>query len=285
MTLEEKIAVPQVRVLTPGLQSGAYNTYLDIVVQEQVAKSESPPTLIFSEWKPTVSLGISQSKVLDVNEVFCQTQGIDIVRRRSGGKSVLLNNDYLVFSMIYPRTLHEDLDTFQTSFYNFLISTLQSYAMPALFIPKTDIVVADENGFIRQIGNSAGMFHKDSVVFHGSLRLRPDSIGTMAQALQINGNSVAKYENGLRRVLASVCEYSDVTSSQLRESFIEIVSQLFQMPIQVGDLTPSEKVLMDTIPEEFLLTTDKSSLSSRGICNLHVNGSYLLPELEKYGGK
>jgi len=53
--------------------------------------TEEPHTVLrFYSWKnPTVSLGYSQ-KVLEVADVeFCRTNGIDIVRRMTGGKLVL----------------------------------------------------------------------------------------------------------------------------------------------------------------------------------------------------
>ncbi len=68
---------------------GSFNMAVDDYLLNSLA--DSPQTFIrFYRWKrPTVSLGYSQRlhKVADVD--FCQQNGIDIVRRMTGGKLVL----------------------------------------------------------------------------------------------------------------------------------------------------------------------------------------------------
>lgn len=72
---------------------------------------EEPKTYLrFYMWeKPTVSLGYSQNieKVVDVE--YCQTHGIDIVRRMTGGKLVLHHNE-VTYSLC-----SSDVETFTTS--------------------------------------------------------------------------------------------------------------------------------------------------------------------------
>jgi len=68
---------------------GSWNMALDEYLFQSL--SEEPQTILrFYKWKnPTVSLGYSQ-KVLEVADVeFCKKNGIDIVRRMTGGKLVL----------------------------------------------------------------------------------------------------------------------------------------------------------------------------------------------------
>jgi lipoate-protein ligase A len=68
---------------------GSWNMAVDEYLFQSL--TEEPHTILrFYAWKnPTVSLGYSQ-KVLEVADVeFCKNNGIDIVRRMSGGKLVL----------------------------------------------------------------------------------------------------------------------------------------------------------------------------------------------------
>jgi len=64
----------------------------DEVLLEFVSQSSSSPStfLRFYQWKqPTLSLGFSQKAKRVVNFEFCRSRGIQIVRRPTGGKAVL----------------------------------------------------------------------------------------------------------------------------------------------------------------------------------------------------
>jgi lipoate-protein ligase A len=70
---------------------------LNMAIDEYLFQSldENPQTLVrFYQWeKPTVSLGYSQKISNVLNLRYCQDQGIDIVRRITGGKLVLHHNE------------------------------------------------------------------------------------------------------------------------------------------------------------------------------------------------
>lgn len=71
----------------PG--QGAWNMAVDDYLFQSLTKAPETYLRFYSWKKPTVSLGYSQKlgKVLDEN--FCRENGIDIVRRLTGGKLVL----------------------------------------------------------------------------------------------------------------------------------------------------------------------------------------------------
>ena len=65
------------------------NMALDEAVSEFVAGGISPPTIRFYTWTPSaVSIGYFQSLHDEVDVSRCMQQGIDIVRRRTGGGAV-----------------------------------------------------------------------------------------------------------------------------------------------------------------------------------------------------
>lgn len=73
--------------IAPGL--GAWNMAVDEYLFQSLPDSPSTYIRFYSWERPTVSLGYSQDigKVVDVD--YCNTNGIDIVRRVTGGKLVL----------------------------------------------------------------------------------------------------------------------------------------------------------------------------------------------------
>ena len=81
------------RLLIDGSGRGAWNMAVDRAMQEAHAVGEAPPTLRLYEWSvPTVSLGRFQRlDGLDLD--VCAAEGIDIVRRHTGGRGVLHDHE------------------------------------------------------------------------------------------------------------------------------------------------------------------------------------------------
>ncbi len=72
---------------------------LDRALQLGHQAGESPPTLRLYRWlRPTVTLGRFQ-KLADVDVSYCDERGIDIVRRFTGGRGVL-HDDEVTYSII-----------------------------------------------------------------------------------------------------------------------------------------------------------------------------------------
>lgn len=80
------------RVLVHAPQSGQFNMSLDKTLLDEVSGPQSRPQtyLRFYQWiRPTLSIGFSQRAERVVDLDYCNAQGIDIVRRPTGGKAVL----------------------------------------------------------------------------------------------------------------------------------------------------------------------------------------------------
>ena len=91
------------RYLPYQVFSGAENMAIDEALLLTMASRENPqPLLRFYGWKPaTLSLGYAQSYAKEVNEEACRLEGIDIVRRPTGGRAVLHQYE-LTYSLIAP---------------------------------------------------------------------------------------------------------------------------------------------------------------------------------------
>jgi len=74
----------------------------DEVLLEAVTQGESPPVLRFYQWeKPTVSLGYGQNFEGALNSEFCKKSGLPIVRRITGGRAVIHDQE-LTYSFVSP---------------------------------------------------------------------------------------------------------------------------------------------------------------------------------------
>ncbi len=91
---------PVWRMIKTEALSGAMNMALDEVFLESVQAGISPPVVRLYRWQPkTVSLGYTQRGSAQVNTAYCAAQGIDIVRRLTGGRAVLHDQE-VTYSVI-----------------------------------------------------------------------------------------------------------------------------------------------------------------------------------------
>lgn len=85
------------RCIDSGNCDAAYNMALDEALAVSVRSGSSPPVLRFYGWKtPSVTLGRFQ-RISDIDLVFCREQGIPVVRRPTGGRAIL-HDDELTYS-------------------------------------------------------------------------------------------------------------------------------------------------------------------------------------------
>lgn len=93
-------ATPRVwRLILDGARDGAMNMALDRAVQEARESGLVPATLRLYEWsRPTVTLGRFQ-KTSSVDLDACDRFGVDVVRRATGGRGVL-HDDELTYSVV-----------------------------------------------------------------------------------------------------------------------------------------------------------------------------------------
>lgn len=90
------------RLIQDGFCDGDWNMAADLALLRLCEEGKSPPTLRLYGWKtPTLSIGHSQDPSRDVNLERCRELGIPVVRRPTGGKAVLHNNE-ITYSLAVP---------------------------------------------------------------------------------------------------------------------------------------------------------------------------------------
>ena len=91
------------RLMVDGQADGATNMAVDEAILTGIQKGASPPTLRFYAWSPPcLSLGRNQP-LGDVDQTACQTAGVDVVRRPTGGRAIL-HTDELTYSVSLLQT-------------------------------------------------------------------------------------------------------------------------------------------------------------------------------------
>ncbi len=119
-------------ILDPGLP-GAHNMARDVELLEAVIAGEAPPTVRLYSWTPPcLSLGRHQEDTAaDLD--FCRRNGIDVVRRPTGGRAVLhdLELTYSVTAPLGRGPLPGKLQDSYRLICAVLVSALRSLGVPA----------------------------------------------------------------------------------------------------------------------------------------------------------
>ncbi len=126
------------RLINSGFQTGAMNMALDEALLHSVANGDSLPVLRFYRWRPaTVTLGYAQSIYKDLDLDVCFKAGLDVVRRSTGGRAVLHDNE-VTYAVIAPFNTglfgNSILDCYRV-ISEVLQKTLVQLGLPAQLVP------------------------------------------------------------------------------------------------------------------------------------------------------
>ncbi len=267
------------RVVQLGRESGIFNTLLDEVLVEEVEARKSPPTILFSEWKPTVSIGANQHAGKDVDWEACKKYGVEVVRRKSGGKAVYLHEGYMVFSVIAPRELFaEDITQLQKEVCRIPEYMLQQAGVPARFYPPDNLVVGEGN--VRTMGNAGQFIGAKSFFLHGSVRYRLSRFNELMDVLKVEDRKIQPYADAMRSVLADVYEYNaNLNKDFLKKIFVEGFFQNKPWTYRHGVLSVNEQKKVQERIGERRVIVDEPHYVSKGICYLFLGKRNLVPEL------
>jgi lipoate-protein ligase A len=87
------------RLLNTGFADGVTNMAVDEAILTAVAEGRSQTTLRFFAWEPPC-LSIGYGQAMDkVDIIRCQQEGVDVVRRPTGGRAIL-HTDELTYSIV-----------------------------------------------------------------------------------------------------------------------------------------------------------------------------------------
>lgn len=99
------------RYLQLEVKDGFWNMALDEALLEMAIEKNSPSTLRFYKWKPsTASIGRNQSLHNEIDTIFVEEKGFNIVRRITGGGAVFHDeNREITYSIVCPIKFLENL--------------------------------------------------------------------------------------------------------------------------------------------------------------------------------
>lgn len=283
--------ITKCRVLNFPLKDALYNTAIDQYLLERASKGEF--SIAFTEWKPSVLVGNSQSLALDVDLTECQKRGVLITRRFSGGKSVHINGNHIVFTLAGPRQY------FLTSLVDVsvklrrqpceaAIRALKRFGVPADFFKPDHVVILSSGGRIRALGSSGQVIRQTTVAVGTTLRysLPDETLQEMLAVLKINGRSLAGLFGPVREALAWIKEFATVSADDIKTALVEEIVKEYDLEgWYSSSLKPAENLRIEELALELFTSDrfkDKPEYGSRGICDLYLNGWPNIPEIDSF---
>jgi lipoate---protein ligase len=149
------------------------NMAIDEAVGEAVASGASPPTIRLYSWKPdAVSIGYFQSLEKEVDAARCAAEGVDIVRRRTGGGAVFHEGrGEITYSVIGKEALFpKDIIASYRLICGWVIDSLSLLGIRAEFKPINDITVSG-----RKISGNAQTRRAGVLLQHGTILYSVDA--------------------------------------------------------------------------------------------------------------
>jgi len=229
---------------------------------------ESPPTLRLYRWRvPTVTLGRFQ-KVTDVDMELCERLGIDVVRRPTGGRGVL-HDDEVTYSVVAG--VREGLPRGVAASYRVLCGALvEAYralgvdadltarsraraGAGACYLHATD---ADLSLGAAKLSGSAQVWDHDSCLQHGSF-VRSRDIDREAAVFRLD-------DAGRAALAEKTVTFQDVLDVVPDDATVQAaVAAAFEhamgVTLEPGHMTPEELALTGRLTDSFRIHADDPS--------------------------
>lgn len=177
---------------------------LNLAMEEYVLKimPKDDSYFLFYINRPSIIIGKNQNTIEEVNQSYIDEQGIDIVRRISGGGAVYHDTGNLNFSFV--------TDDDGNSFHNFqkftepIVEALKSLGVDAKLSGRNDIQVGEA-----KISGNAMVKVKDRMFSHGTLMLNSE-LDEVQNALKVNPAKIkSKGIKSVRSRVANISEFLD----------------------------------------------------------------------------
>ena len=183
------------------LKNPSTNPYYNMAFDEYCLESLSIDEPVFYLWqnRPAVIVGFNQEVNTEVNLDYLKENGIDLVRRVTGGGAVYHDLENLNYTIVGRS---EDLERDYPEYASLLAKSLQTLGVPATLSGRNDILVEG-----RKVSGFAKRVCKNRLMVHGTLMYNVD-VDVLTHVL--NPSTTKLQSKGIASVrsrVANLCDY------------------------------------------------------------------------------
>jgi lipoate-protein ligase A len=220
-----------IRVIDFGCVSPIASQAIYHGLADALGADDAPVVTLCSPTDPYICVGALQDVRLEVDEAYCRSRGLPVLRREIGGGAVYLDRNQLFYHFIFPRHRAQaaSLDLFPW-FIEPVLRTYRGLGIAAQYRPINDIHVDG-----RKIGGTAAAWIGEATVLGGSFLFDFDA-GIMARCLKVPSEkfrdklatTLEDYMTTMARLLPAVPprplvkrRYLDAVAEWLGEELVE----------------------------------------------------------------
>jgi lipoate---protein ligase len=232
------------------LKPETYDAFMNMAVDESILKNRIensvPNTVRLYSWKPSaISIGRFQDVKKEVHIENCAKNGVDVVRRITGGGAVYHDSDgEMTYSIVIKKVDLEtdDIGEVYAKIYSGLTEALKTLGIEADFNPGDVKACPNLTVNKRKISGSAQAHRKGVVLQHGTLLSRLDLVKmftllrvpwakTCMQVVKIAENKITSVDAEAGR---------NVATNEIVDALVEGFEKTFKVRLETGRLTSKE---------------------------------------------
>lgn len=207
------------RAIDAGRVSARQSQAIWYGIASRMKPEDDPVLTLVNPVDPYVCIGFHQNARLEVDEPYCATRGIAVLRRRLGGGAVYIDDNQLIFHFMFPRRRAPSrVSQLYPMFIEPVVRTYRDLGIAAVFRPVNDIQVDG-----RKVGGTAAAILDEATVLGGMFLFDFDT-ATMARCLKVPSEkfrdklhkTLDDYITSMRRLLPQVPARETVKSLFLR---------------------------------------------------------------------
>ena len=183
------------------LRNSNTNPYYNMAFDEYCLESLPIDEPVFYLWqnRPAVIVGLNQEVNTEVNLDYLKANGIDLVRRVTGGGAVYHDLGNLNYTIVGRS---EDLERDYPEYAGLMMKALQALGVPATLSGRNDILVKG-----KKISGFAKRVIRDRLMVHGTLMYNVD-VEVLTNVLNPSNSKLqSKGIASVRSRVANLCDY------------------------------------------------------------------------------
>lgn len=232
---------------------------MDQAIFEECEAGRSPPTLIYHNWEPAVSIANGQT-LSDINFESCKEKKFEVIQMKAGGKAVVHFPDTeFTYSLCIP-VESIDIPKMYEKYCGRIGLALKNLGLPSVLVKNNDIFVGR-----KKIGGNAQHIKQRSlyVMQQGVILYHKPSARDMLSFM--NPSLYPKTaEAELDALLTGFSDYSSISQEKLRDTMTKHVLEGYQW--KKGFLTEEEQRRVKDLESKYKVLLPSQWNQTRGLC-------------------
>lgn len=237
------------RLLDDTVSNGAaMNVAIEEAIFQEKIANKNRPTVRFWMNSPAVIVGYSQSVEAEVNLDVCRKEGIEVVRRFSGGGTVYQDPGTLNYSITIEADNSlvngQDILQSQETLCSGIIAALRAFDIHPVFESPSNILLNN-----KKVSGNAQARRKNVVLHHGTILVNAD-LGLLVKALDVPNLVITV--KGVSSKKSLVTNLSDelgwlVSIEKVKDALKKGFEQAFSVHLLKNSLSKTEERLAEKL--------------------------------------